>query len=136
MSKSRHVPIATTPTTSQLILVVEDEPIIRALLCEILECEGFNTKSMENADLALDFLTHQANLVGLLLTDINMPGTINGAELANTSAKLWPSMPIVVMSGFESAQTAGISRSVKFIAKPFSMDNMVAAIHSELSKQH
>lgn len=136
MSKSRHVPFTPTPSPSQLILVVEDEPIIRELLCEILECEGFNTKSMENADLALDFLTSQANLVGLLLTDINMPGNINGADLANTSAKLWPSMPIVVMSGFESPQTAGIIKAVKFLTKPFSMDNMVAVIHGELDKHH
>lgn len=64
----------------QLILVVEDDPIIRGLLCEIMEDEGFSTTAMENAECALEFLFNKSNRVCLLLTDINMPGSIDGAD--------------------------------------------------------
>lgn len=81
-------PASPSAPFGQMMLIVEDDPLIRDLLCEILESEGFVTQGMANADRALAFLIDQSSRVCLLLTDINMPGTINGAELAKTSIRL------------------------------------------------
>lgn len=115
-----------------LILVVEDEHMIRELLCEELEHEGFATRSMESADLALEFLRQESASVALLLTDINMPGNINGGDLAKISSRTWPSIPIVVMSGVETLQSAGIGHTAWFVRKPFKVDEMVVCIRNAI----
>ncbi|MDO8405894.1 MAG: response regulator, partial [Pseudomonas sp.] len=77
-----------TPTAGEqlpgrLILVVEDDPLILEFLCEILQEEGFMVEPQVSADAASEYLKKHANEVGLLLTDITMPGKLNGADLAN-----------------------------------------------------
>lgn len=131
------IPIASTNASplSQSILVVEDESIIRELLCEVLEIEGYTTLPMENADLALAYMEVHFLEIALLLTDINMPGVINGAELANTSNGLWPSIPVVVMSGFETLASAGIHSGALFVGKPFTMDQMMTGIRAALDER-
>jgi DNA-binding response OmpR family regulator len=120
---------------SGFILVVEDELVIRELVCEVLESEGFTTQAEENADCALDFLNRQSGNVSLLLTDVNMPGRMNGADLARTSTRLWPSIPIVMMSGFETRESAGVGQHTMFMRKPFSMDEMLSRVRSALAGQ-
>jgi DNA-binding NtrC family response regulator len=117
---------------SQMVLIVEDDPLIRDLLCEILESEGFVTQGMANADRALEFLIDQSSRVCLLLTDINMHGTINGAELAKTSILLWPAIPIVVMSGVETPETVGLGQNLAFIRKPFTVEKILKVIQKAL----
>lgn len=116
----------------RLILVIDDEATIRELLCEVLEMEGFVTLSMENADLALDFLHRESDAVALILTDINMPGDIDGADLANISTRAWPLIPVVVMSGVETLLSAGIGHAAWFVRKPFAIDEMVACVSNAL----
>lgn len=115
-----------------LILVVDDDEIIRDLLCEVLETEGFAPHAFESADLALDFLHKMSGSVGLLLTDVNMPGNIDGADLAKISNREWPLIPIVVMSGVENLQSMAIGQTAWFIRKPFSIDAMLACIRNAL----
>lgn len=115
-----------------LILVVEDEPIIRDFVCEILQEEGFQTQPMENADDALAFLEQQADKVGLLLTDILMPGTMNGADLSNCSGDQWPRIPILVMSGHETPESSGVKHPVTFIRKPWTITQMIDGVEKAL----
>lgn len=115
-----------------LILIVDDEEIIRELLCEVLEVEGFVTHALESADQALDFLQRESLAVGLLLTDINMPGAIDGADLVNISTRIWPLIPVVVMSGVETLQSAGIAHAAWFVRKPFDIEVMVTCIRNAL----
>lgn len=130
---SIQMPALPSPKPGTLILVVEDEAIIRELICDVLEGEGYVTEAKANADLAMQFLTRRSCDVALLLTDINMPGTINGAVLADISAHSWPAIPIVVMSGLESPQSSGLGENVTFIRKPFSIDKVLGSVHSALS---
>ncbi len=85
-----------------LILVVEDDPLILEFLCEILQEEGFAVEPQVSADAASQYLEQHAPEVGLLLTDITMPGKLNGADLANQFGDRWPDKPIMIMSGFET----------------------------------
>lgn len=118
--------------SNRLVLVVEDEEVIRELVCEVLELEGFSTKALPDADVALEFMSRDWSRVALLLTDINMPGTLNGADLARLVMRNWPHIPIIVMSGFESRDSVGIAESVSFVRKPFALNEMLASIHGAL----
>jgi CheY-like chemotaxis protein len=85
-------PVSTVGTnvSGGLILVVEDDPLILEFLCEILQDEGFVVQPQISADAASAYLEQNADNVRLLLTDITMPGTLNGADLANQFGDRWP----------------------------------------------
>lgn len=116
----------------RMILVVEDESIIRDFVCEILDEEGFSTHALENADEAEKYLNDYADGVSLLLTDILMPGSKNGAELANLSAETWPHIPILIMSGHETPESSGVTHPVTFIRKPWSFGQLLDGVGAAL----
>lgn len=116
-----------------VILVVEDEALISEILCEVLQSEGLNTVAKPDADQALLYLSHSAPGVALILTDVNMPGSINGAALANHALTQWPAIPIIAMSGLETSETAGIDCRVAFIQKPFALSEMLLIVKTALA---
>jgi DNA-binding NtrC family response regulator len=111
-----------------LILVVEDDPLILEFLCEILQEEGFVVEPHVSADAASVYLNEHANKVGLLLTDITMPGTLNGADLANLFGDRWPDKPIMIMSGFETPESSGVRHAVSFIKKPWALGQLLDCV--------
>lgn len=121
--------------TTRLILVVEDDPTILEFLCEILEDEGFVVEPRESADSALTFLEQSADFVDLLLTDITMPGNLDGADLANLTGDRWPQIPLLIMSGYETPESAGIKHHAAFIAKPWALGQMLDLVESTV-KSH
>jgi CheY-like chemotaxis protein len=124
-----------TPTASAhlpdgLILVVEDDPLILEFLCEILQEEGFKVEPRTSADDAKLYLEEHAPEVALLLTDITMPGEINGAGLANLVGERWPDKPVMVMSGYETPETSGVKHPVAFIKKPWAIGQLLDCVDS------
>ncbi|MBK5302072.1 MULTISPECIES: response regulator [Gammaproteobacteria] len=120
-----------------LILVVEDDPLILEFLCEILQEEGFAVEPQVSADAASQFLEQHAPEVGLLLTDITMPGKLNGADLANQFGDRWPDKPIMIMSGFETPKSSGVKHRVAFIKKPWAVGQLLDCVQNALhSNRH
>ncbi|KOX99627.1 response regulator [Pseudomonas sp. NPDC087342] len=115
-----------------LILVVEDDPLILEFLCEILQEEGFVVEPQISADAATLYLEEHAGKVMLLLTDITMPGKRNGADLANEFGDRWPEKPIMIMSGFETPESAGVRHSVSFIKKPWALGQLLDCVEGAL----
>ena len=116
-----------------LILIVEDEPMIRDFVQEILEFEGgFRTESVENADQALEYLEKYAGDVSLLLTDVRMPGSMDGIALANKVATKWSGMPIVVMSGHGTPGSDQLPPDILFIAKPWTISQLLDGVNDTL----
>lgn len=115
-----------------LILVVEDDPLILEFLCEILQEEGFAVEAQVSADAASQFLEQHAPEVGLLLTDITMPGKLNGADLANQFGDRWPDKPIMIMSGFETPKSSGVRHRVAFIKKPWAVGQLLDCVQNAL----
>ena len=119
-----------------LILVVEDDPLILEFLCEILQDEGFVVEAHVSADAASAYLEQHSDGVRLLLTDITMPGTLNGADLANQFGDRWPDKPIMIMSGFETPESAGVRHSVSFIKKPWALGQLLDCVEGALKSKH
>jgi DNA-binding NtrC family response regulator len=118
-----------------LILVVEDDPMILEFLCEILQDEGFVVEPHVSADAASEYLEQHANEVVLLLTDITMPGKRNGADLANEFGDRWPDKPIMIMSGFETPESAGVRHAVSFIKKPWALGQLLDCVEGALKSK-
>jgi DNA-binding NtrC family response regulator len=116
-----------------LVLVVEDEPTVREFVQEVLEFDGgFRTHLVENADKAAEYLEEHADEVSLLLTDVRMPGSMDGIGLASLVSDKWPRMPIVVMSGYISPGSKELPHDVRFIAKPWTVSQLLDGIEASI----
>lgn len=119
----------------ELILVVEDDPLILEFLCEILQEEGFVVEPQISADAASQYLEQHAHKVRMLLTDITMPGELNGADLANQFGDRWPDKPIMIMSGYETPQSSGVRHEVSFIKKPWALGQLLDCVEGALNSR-
>jgi len=100
----------------QVILLVEDEVLIRMLLAEVLRDKGYQVIEAASGDEGLAILLSGQH-VTMIITDVRMPGQIDGMALATRAKQAWPQRPVVVMSSHLPAADAAIAD--KFIAKPF-----------------
>ena len=100
------------------ILVVEDDALIRMDLADTLMDAGYGVLEASNADDALGIL--ETEEISALLTDIDMPGSINGIGLANTVSERWPDCKIVVISGRYNPAQGSLPSSATFLSKPVS----------------
>ncbi|GAC1523515.1 MAG: response regulator [Chloroflexota bacterium] len=114
-----------TPTDLRRVLVVEDEFLIRMTLAEALGDEGFEVLEAETADAALPMLKADP-AIRLLLTDIQLPGLLNGRTLAKKAREHLPSLPIIFMTGRPDPGDAATPLDV-FISKPYTLNDICEA---------
>lgn len=112
-----------------VILVVDDEPIIRLYECDVAEEAGYLTVGAFNAEDALAELAGPTE-IDIVLTDVNMPGILDGFGLAEAVKTRWPDVKVVITSG--EADNAGKAEEsdFPFVAKPFTPDELVHALRS------
>lgn len=115
-----------------LVLVVEDEPFVRMLATEGLEDAGFEVIEAANADDALRILDDRDD-VGVLFTDVNMPGSVDGIELARLVHQRSPNLRIVVTSGRDWLRRSQIPRLSEFVAKPYRTEDVARLIGQMIS---
>ena len=106
-------------------LVVEDETLIRMHACEILANAGFHCHEAADSDQARARLDVDGPSITLLFTDVDMPGQMDGFELARYVAARWPEIAIVVSSGRVRPEPGQLPDGATFIAKPFSAELVV-----------
>lgn len=100
------------------ILVVEDEPLIRLGIASLLEDEGFETCEAANADAAIRMLQRD-NDIRLVVTDVDMPGTMDGLRLAHHVRNKWPPVELIVISGKVGVVSDQLPLRAKFFSKPY-----------------
>jgi len=107
------------------VLVVEDEFLIRMTLAEALGDEGFEVLEAETGDAALPMLQADPE-IRLLLTDIQLPGRLNGRALAQKAREHKPTLPIIYMTGRPDPGDMGSPLDV-FISKPYTLNDICEA---------
>lgn len=122
---------APAPST---ILVVEDEVLIRLLIADVLMGAGFQVIQAASADEALQVLESSIEL-DLVMTDIRMPGSLNGLELVNRVRSNWPALKIVILSG-EHAPTLSGAPADAVIGKPFRPADVVGHVKQLLGPKN
>lgn len=111
-------------------LIVDDEPAIRGFLRAVLERRRLQIVEAENAPTALRILWKLGGRLDLLLSDVNMPGDMDGVDLAHSVRNTFPTIPIILFSGYyEDAKDAG---GFEFIPKPFVPDTILGAVERAL----
>ena len=110
------------------VLVVEDEFLIRLTLVEALADEGFDVIEAESGDDALPML-QQDDAIRVLLTDIQLPGILNGTTLARRAGETRPGLPVLFMTGRpDPAAEAAASPHDAYISKPYTLADICDAV--------
>lgn len=107
-----------TVLSKRSILVVDDEALIRINLAVFFEDEGFQVFEAGNADEAIGILAANPS-IQVVLTDVQMPGSMDGVKLAHYVHKRFPPTLLVVASGAVRLTAADLPEHSMFIAKPF-----------------
>jgi DNA-binding NtrC family response regulator len=119
------------------ILVVEDEPVIRDFLIQVLPDAGYTTLSAEDAEQALQLSQAYDGPIHLLLTDIVMPGQLSGLALARALLEQRPDLKIIYMSGYPFVEDAFyldlLQPGRDFLQKPFTFTPLLKMISGLLS---
>lgn len=100
-----------------VVLLVEDEPLVRLTQVDVLREAGFWVAEAENADEAFDLLRRRQD-VRAVLTDVDMPGSLDGFEFARLVAQGWPEVGVLVISGKSFPEEGNLPPSAQFLAKP------------------
>ena len=118
----------------EVILLVDDEPFVREITCQILISAGYVVLQASDAEEAIStFYTH-AGRVHLLVTDMIMPGK-TGPELAAELEALAPELKTIITSGHAGTvarELCGDDR-MSFLPKPFSMESLTTKVHDVLN---
>ena len=109
------------------VLVVEDEVLISNLVADVLSASGFVVHEVTTADEALRYIDFGAD-IDVLFTDINLPGDMDGAELAARARELRPEMPIVYASGRFKLSDIPPGFAPAVMAKPYDPADVCALL--------
>lgn len=111
------------------VLIVEDEPIVRIYESELAEGAGFLTLTAGNAEEALRELEGPVD-IRILLTDLDMPGVMDGLALANAVRERWPDVRIVIASAHVDSAAGDGCEEIVYVHKPFTASELIDALKS------
>ena len=115
------------------VLLVEDEFLVLLAVRDFLNEAGFSVLDAENADGALAVLEAHPE-TGLVFTDINMPGSIDGVGLAHAVSRRWPDVRLVLTSGRAAPAAADMPLGARFVEKPYGMGDISAMFRTLLDE--
>jgi two-component system, response regulator PdtaR len=119
--------MASVHPTQPVVLVVDDDELVRRLEADVLADRGFDVVEAENADEALALLRHRRDVV-VVVTDIEMPGTLNGLRLAEIVRDYWPDTGMVLASGRTFPSETELPPGAVFLQKPYSIEKMAFCV--------
>ena len=109
------------------VLVVEDDVLVRMHGIDIFEEAGFTVIEADNAHEALAILGEGAQ-VHMLFSDIDMPGSIDGLELARIVHERWPRIHLLVTSGHHRLNDADVPGLGRFVRKPWQTEAIMTGV--------
>lgn len=116
------------------ILVVEDEPLIRLGLTDVLIEAGYEVSEAAHAAQAIAILEADPG-IHLVLTDVDMPGDMDGILLAQYVRNRWPPIQLIVVSGKAGIDLDTLPLGSRFIGKPYPQDQMLKLVRSLFSTE-
>lgn len=123
----------TQPDSPPIVLVVEDEMVLRMRAVDIVQDAGFVAVEAVSADDALRILESRDD-IALLFTDIQMPGTMDGLSLAHATNNRWPHIKIILVSGQIAVTDADKPDDSRFFPKPLEILKMVLELQDMVGK--
>jgi CheY-like chemotaxis protein len=105
------------------LLVVEDEPLIRIDLADLLSDMGYQVLEASNAAQAIAVLETRPEIVAVI-TDIHMPGSMDGLALARVVRERWPPCALIMLSGHQRPSDADMPVGSRFLSKPVVLSSL------------
>ena len=117
----------------QAVLVVEDESLVRMFAVDVLEDEGYEVIEASDAEQALAELKARPD-IGLVFTDINMPGAMDGVGLAREIGRAMPGVHVILTSGKYLSRDE-IPVTTPFMTKPYTAHQLLGLMEKFLSRE-
>lgn len=121
-----------TTTKRPIVLIVEDETLIRMDAVEMIIAAGYEVLEAANADQAIEILEARAD-IAIVFTDIQMPGSIDGLKLAHAVRRRWPPVRIVTCSGHVKVIQEDLPEGARFVPKPYSKSEIAMTFRELLA---
>ena len=121
------VPMTRPKKEGPVVLVVEDECLIRLQAITMVEEAGYQVMEAANADDAIALLEARKD-IRIVFTDIEMPGSMDGMKLARAIRDRWPPVELLITSGRHIVETDKLPSRGQFLPKPYSFDVLVTAL--------
>jgi two-component system, response regulator PdtaR len=112
-----------------VVLVVEDEPLMRMHAVGLVEEAGFDAVEAGNADKAIAILESRRD-IRIVFTDIDMPGSMDGIRLAHAIRGRWPPIELILTSGHFHIRDEDIPKGGLFFPKPYAADKIIDALQT------
>lgn len=125
------------PAGRETVLLVEDEEAVRSLAKDVLTRHGCQVIEARHADEALELCRRNKRWIDLLITDMVMPGRLNGGELATQLVQARPGLKVLFISGYAEdnmLRNLGLTHGAGFLHKPFSPQELIAQMRRVLCK--
>lgn len=119
----------------KVVALVEDEPIVRDVAAVELEDRGFSVVEFPSADEALPYLQQNGGNISLVVTDVQMPGSINGLDLVVLLKRWWPQLKVLVTSGGPLVNPNLLPPTAKFIPKPWRPADMASRVQEIVASE-
>jgi CheY-like chemotaxis protein len=114
-------------TKRPIVLIVEDEILLRMNAAEMIGESGFDVVEARNADEAIEILEARPD-IHVVFTDIQMPGSMDGLKLARFVRGRWPPIKIIATSGFIKVRIGDLPEGSRFLPKPYRPEQIVSAL--------
>ncbi len=127
---------ASTPAASasvgnnETVLVIDDEPLLRMLIAEVLADEGYNVVEAHDGPSGLKIL-QSSEPINLLITDVGLPGGMNGRQVAEAGRALRPGLKMLFITGYAENSVLGnklVEPGMKVLTKPFAADDLTRVV--------
>jgi CheY-like chemotaxis protein len=115
------------PLPRPIVLVVEDESLLRMHAVALIEDAGFDTVEAWNADQAVAILEARTD-IRVVFTDIDLPGSMDGMKLAAAIRNRWPPIELILTSGYKAPGIDAIPARTVFFPKPYQDIEVLSAI--------
>ena len=112
-----------------VVLVVEDDCLLRLIAIDVVGDAGFVAIEAANADEAILVLESRAD-IAVIFTDVDMPGTMDGLKLSHAVRHRWPPIKIIIVSGKTPFNDADLPPETRFFSKPYSVPGLTSELRS------
>ena len=112
-----------------LVLIIEDEPLLRLHAVSVIEEAGFATLEAASADEAIALLETVGN-IRIVFSDIDLPGGMDGLRLAAAIRERWPPVELILTSGHVKVDAADLPERGHFFSKPYDAAQLIQTLNS------
>jgi len=128
--ESDAAPSSPAVTASSVVLVVDDEPDVRLVVCDILSDLGYTVLEAESGRAGLNIVASKVH-IDLLLTDVGLPGGMNGRQLADAARQRRPGLKVLFITGYAESMIVANGRlepGMEVMIKPFALNTLATRV--------